>query len=126
MLATICKRAQQSEAARGQLADAEKKGREHSKWTVKHAQDELDELRASIAEFEAASGVNINSYAGAGKIGEAVAVVLRARENAKYNLRGKIDDVEALLRGLRELDGIIDTLAAPVVLVTDDAPESGT
>ena len=117
-IAAICKRAQQSAAPRQQLKDAEKKGREDGQWRVKRVEDERDGLAARIAEFERASGVDINRYGGAVEIGEAVAAVLRVRGDAKYNLRGKIDDVERLLRVLNELHGIIDEIAQPVIAPT--------
>jgi hypothetical protein len=71
----------QAEYERGKTAGSEK-----STWTVERLTRDVEELRTRIAEFEKASGVEIDKWSGADKIGEAVRQVLsgehlRQREN---------------------------------------------
>jgi len=69
------------------LAAAHEQGRkeavanvtEESKRELRSAQHDIENLRRRIKEFEKASGVGIEDW-GAGRIGEAVAVVLKTRD----------------------------------------------
>lgn len=114
-VAAVCKRAQESAAPRAQIKEAEKKGREHGQWQLKHAEEERDKLKKRLDEFEKASGLRIDGWNGGERLGEAVAAVMRARDSQKYQLEAKINEVERLLKALRELAGIFDEIASPLV-----------
>lgn len=122
-VAAVCKRAQESAAPRAQIKEAEKKGREHGQWQLKRAEEERDKIKKQLDEFENSSGLKIGGWHGGALVGEAVAAVLRARDSQKYQLGAKIDEVERLLRALRELDGIFDSIASPLV-ATEAAAEA--
>lgn len=63
------------ESIKSELDGARKSGYESAKAEVKFAKDDLARLQKSVTEFEAASGVKIPLFGGAGNIGAAVAFV---------------------------------------------------
>lgn len=63
------------ESIKSELDGARKSGYESAKAAVAHAKSDLARLQRSVTEFEAASGVKIPLFGGAGDIGAAVAFV---------------------------------------------------
>ena len=68
------------------------------------------ELEQAIAEFEEASGVRIGTY-GAGRIGEAVRVVLDGRVSSKYHIDQMRDLSASLIAACDQLEAIQDACA---------------
>lgn len=105
-LAAILKRALDYTIPKGEVAlqirNAEAKGREEGRKDAERdltrATRDLESLQGAVKEFEAASGVHINSWNGA-RIGEAVKIILdRTWEPSKIRMQAQavIDAIDAL------------------------------
>lgn len=97
-----------------QVDDAVAAERERGEREIEHRTKEYTRLKASIAEFEDASGIRISHWQ-AGDIGEAVRVVLRHRANpAEYLYR-----LRTMRDGLQHLDAQIEQTIAQFGQVSD-------
>jgi hypothetical protein len=109
------------ERVRAARAEGEKAGREKHTYDIQNNQKELVRLRERVAEFQKASGLNIDTYQ-AESIGEAVQAFMSFRS------RGSVDDMERVAgwiedtaKGLREKAEAIKKLS-PAPSATERVP----
>ena len=109
------------ERVRAALEEGKKAGREERQYDVQDRSKEYDRIKQRVAEFEKASGINIDTYQ-AENIGEAVAAFTAFRN------RGSMEDMERVAgwiedtaKGLRDKIEAIRKLP-PVPAATEPVP----
>jgi hypothetical protein len=92
----------------------EKDKAKHEQWATKHKTDESERLKKAIAEFEERSGIHFSSY-DAGRIGEAVKVVLNRNLMIAEDVKLAADRLERAAKALREIEGL-RALTEPLIV----------
>lgn len=108
-LAAILRRAQESITPQAKLNESykegKKRGMEVAKENFKHAEERHTELEETIATFEKASGVKLNTWQAQSikDIGDAVRMVLDGKHlTAKQNLEGLLVTAEKIVDDIKE------------------------
>lgn len=121
-LAALLKRAQATEASKQQINDAEKRGRDERSYQLKHAEEQLEALRKNVAAFQEASGVQIEHTWDAGRLGTAVAMVMRTRARVDNDWQHQLMRAESAVKTIDELFSALDALCAPMEDAVPVAP----
>ncbi len=105
-LAAILRRAQETITPEAELKESFNKGKikgeENAQIHFKYERDEHNRLKQAVDDFEKASGVKINEWRGAERIGEAVRMVLEGEHlRAKEELKRLLKQAEEIVEDIK-------------------------
>lgn len=110
-LGSVLRKFSASETAEAKIEAARREGRDRGwKEGIDHAlrssedgraQNQLEELRARVAEFEKVSGVQLGRY-NLGNVAAAVSILANGYDSAVRNIKRFADDAEAIAKKARE------------------------